>query len=202
MAHTIAGFQRQTNGRTIQAEMESAIRAADRTAYRVTAAGRTDAGVHARGQVVTFLTTSGLPLADMQRALNALLPPDIAVIEAREVAAGRACSLLGCATLVSLHDTEHACALALAPARAPTTSVVQLNVAAMDQAAQVLVGTHDFAAFGGPMREAGSTIRTDLPHRLCRREGDLIFVDLRRMPISHGWFATSWVHSWRWGVAL
>jgi tRNA pseudouridine38-40 synthase len=47
----------------------------------------------------------------------------------------------------------------------------------MDRAAQVLVGTHDFAAFGGPMRKAGSTIRT-IYRIACTRESDLIFVDL------------------------
>lgn len=112
----------------------------------------------------------------MQRALNALLPPDIAVTAAREVAAGvhaRFSALRRSYRYTILNTAVRS------PLRRTTSYHVSgpLNVEAMNEAAQVLLGTHDFAAFGGPMKAGGSTVRTML-HLTCRREGDLILVDI------------------------
>ena len=74
-----AGFQVQPNVRTIQDELERAISKVCDEAVRVTGAGRTDAGVHASGQVIDFRTASGLDGATIGRGVNALLPEDIAV---------------------------------------------------------------------------------------------------------------------------
>ena len=74
-----AGFQVQPNARTIQGELERAISKVCDEAVRVTGAGRTDAGVHASGQVIDFRTASALDGATIGRGVNALLPEDIAV---------------------------------------------------------------------------------------------------------------------------
>jgi tRNA pseudouridine38-40 synthase len=74
-----AGFQVQPNGRTIQGELERALSKVCDEAVRVTGAGRTDAGVHASGQVIDFRTASALDGATIGRGVNALLPEDIAV---------------------------------------------------------------------------------------------------------------------------
>lgn len=171
-----AGFQWQPGRPTVQAELEKAIAALTGEAVRVIAAGRTDAGVHALGQVVNFRTESALPAATVQRGLNALLPAAVAVRQAADVA-----------------DDFHARYSALsrsyrytilnAPLRSPLRRLTSYHVPAplaverMAQAAQALLGTHDFAAFGGPMRAEGTTMRT--VYRIgCRREGELVLLDI------------------------
>lgn len=171
-----AGFQWQTGAPTIQAEIETALARLTGERIRITAAGRTDAGVHARGQVATFKTLSLLDVRDMQRALNALLPLDIAVVSARDVAADVH------ARFSAVRRTYRYTILNTA-VRSPLLRATSyhvggsLDVAAMHEAAQVLVGIHDFAAFGGPMHEGGSTVR--MIYRLeCQREGDLVLVEI------------------------
>jgi tRNA pseudouridine38-40 synthase len=171
-----AGFQWQAGVPTIQAEIEAALERLSGERVRINAAGRTDAGVHARGQVVTFVTDSLLPLDDVQRALNALLPRDIAVREAREV--GPEVHARFSAVRRAYRYTILNTAVRSPLLRGTTYHVgAALNVQAMHEAGQVLVGWHDFAAFGGPMRAGGSTVRmiSDLS---CRREGDLVVVDI------------------------
>lgn len=171
-----AGFQWQTNGTTVQGELEAAIRRLTGESVRVTAAGRTDAGVHAQGQVVTFVTGSRLPIDQMQRALNALLPPEVAVVRAQEVAARVHARF-------SAVQRAYRYTILNTPVRSPLRRLTSyhvgavLNVEAMDEAAQVLAGTHDFAAFGGPMREGGSTVR-EIKRISCRREGDLVLIEI------------------------
>ena len=79
------GWQVQPNQRTVQGELEACLLRLVGVSLRCIAAGRTDAGVHALGQVVNFVTSSALCAEHIQRALNGILPPDIAVREAAEV---------------------------------------------------------------------------------------------------------------------
>lgn len=81
------GFQKQINANTIQAELEQAILNISRESVAVVAAGRTDAGVHALGQVATFLTGLELPGDKWRLALNSTLPEDIRVLQSEAVAA-------------------------------------------------------------------------------------------------------------------
>ena len=74
-----AGWQVQPDKPTVQDAIETAWHEITRETVRVTAAGRTDAGVHALGQVVAVATESRLPVNDLQRGLNAVLPEDVAV---------------------------------------------------------------------------------------------------------------------------
>src|SRR3977135_3483726 len=74
-----AGFQVQPNAPTVQGELERALSEVCDEAVRVTGAGRTDAGVHASGQIIDFRTASALDGATIGRGVNALLPQDIAV---------------------------------------------------------------------------------------------------------------------------
>src|SRR5512137_488971 len=74
------GFQWQAQGRTVQAVLETAIEQVSQAPTRVVGSGRTDTGVHAAGQVIGFWTTWRHSLADLQRALNAVLPGDAAVL--------------------------------------------------------------------------------------------------------------------------
>ncbi len=81
------GFQRQVNIRTIQAEIEKSIFNLSGETLSISAAGRTDAGVHALGQVVAFNTNATIPAPNWVMALNSDLPEDIRILDSREVAA-------------------------------------------------------------------------------------------------------------------
>ena len=79
------GWQIQSQGRTVQSVLEEAIRTILRTETRVTAAGRTDAGVHASGQVVHFKTTLDVNINKLKKSLNGVLPPDLRILDGMEV---------------------------------------------------------------------------------------------------------------------
>ncbi len=83
-----AGWQSQKSDRTVQDALEQALHTLIKEPVRLIGAGRTDAGTHAFGQVAHFQTETTLPLDRLLRSLNGLLPPDIAVRTADEVAAG------------------------------------------------------------------------------------------------------------------
>jgi len=79
-----SGFQSQPHGNTIQNKLEEAIAALTGEQVDVIGSGRTDAGVHARGQVINFLTKSTIPIGNWWRAINTRLPDDIVVLKAWE----------------------------------------------------------------------------------------------------------------------
>src|SRR3989339_1510967 len=78
------GWQRQLDAATIQGTIEEAVARLTQTPAAIIGSGRTDAGVHARGQVANFRTGSAIPLKAFHQGLNSLLPKDIAVLEAQE----------------------------------------------------------------------------------------------------------------------
>lgn len=140
------GFAIQLRLRTVQGELEGAIARVTGVETRVVGSGRTDAGAHALGQVVSFETESGLPPLVLRRALNANLPPDLVVKEVEEAP-----------------ETFHARRSArrrhyrfsLWNAELPSvwTRRYRLHVGdpvdleAMNEAARSLIGTRDFACF-------------------------------------------------------
>ncbi|MBN2354883.1 tRNA pseudouridine(38-40) synthase TruA [candidate division KSB1 bacterium] len=79
------GWQYQPNTRTVQSEVESALSRLTQESIKTTASGRTDAGVHALGQVIHFFCANKLPVKVFQRGGNALLPPDVRIIAAEQV---------------------------------------------------------------------------------------------------------------------
>ncbi|GAB4411411.1 MAG: tRNA pseudouridine(38-40) synthase TruA [Anaerolineae bacterium] len=146
------GFQRQAGETpTVQAALEAAIERV--TGQRVTlkAAGRTDTGVHATGQVIAFDVMWRHTPADLWRALNANLPPDVALSSLEEAPPGFH-------PRYDARSRVYEYTLYVAPARHPLLDryawhvpVSQaLNNEIMQRAADLLVGTHDFAAFGQP----------------------------------------------------
>jgi tRNA pseudouridine38-40 synthase len=153
-----AGSQYQKNARTVQGELEKALRKLTRKTIRVALAGRTDAGVHARGQVAAFVTTVPYQLGVFQRALNSYLPRDIVVRSAREVA-------LGFDVRRHARRRWYRYRIYNGPWRRPLFRSQSwhvpepLNVEAMREAARQLVGRRDAAALAAPA--AGrSTMRT------------------------------------------
>ncbi|NJL04839.1 MAG: tRNA pseudouridine(38-40) synthase TruA [Chloroflexaceae bacterium] len=153
-----AGSQWQRTGRTVQAELESAWTRLAQERVRAVFAGRTDAGVHAQGQVAHIETVTSHPAATIQRALNALLPDDLVVLEgwdaepdfhARFSARWRSYRYLIDPARVPLPQLRHYVL------HHPAT----LDVAAMQAALQMLEGEHDFAAFAALHGYTGSTTR-------------------------------------------
>ena len=170
-----AGFQAQVGQVTIQGEIERALASVTQERIRVVGAGRTDGGVHATGQMVSFSTAWKRTPAELQRGLNALLPPDIAVRELGEAEAdfhARKSAL----------SRRYRYTIYNRPVRSPLTRLYAyhwagpLDVAAMREAAKWLVGVHDFASFGRA-RPGGSTVREVLEAN-CWREGDFIYIDI------------------------
>lgn len=151
------GFQRQKNAPSIQAALEAALEKLTGVPTRLLAAGRTDAGVHAEGQVIAFDTAWRHTLAELQRGFNALLPQQIAVRALTPVAQ----------TFHPRYDAlrrRYRYTIYRGAVRNPLVVRYSLHVArdlnleAMQSAARLLVGPHDFSAFGSP--PAGvSTVR-------------------------------------------
>ncbi len=146
---------------------------------RVAGAGRTDAGVHATGQVASFTTESRLATEAWARALNAHLPSTIAALAVREMPDGFHARF-------SAASREYRYTILNRPVRSALERdrvwhvAAALDVAAMAGSLADLVGQHDFAAFAGAsasLRAGASTIRTVLS-AACRREVDHLQVDI------------------------
>ena len=160
-----AGFQIQPNGRSVQAVLEAAVFEVTREERRVFPAGRTDSGVHARGQVAHLDSTTRLAPAELARALNAVLPRDMAVLALREVAPdfdARRDALAKTYSYRILNRAEPS------PLRARFSLHLRgaLDTAAMGEAAKALLGTHDFSAFRGA---PGGAPEDERPRRSLER---------------------------------
>jgi tRNA pseudouridine38-40 synthase len=172
------GFQLQDNVPTIQGELESGIKKLTGEMTRVIAASRTDTGVHARGQVVSFRTGSVLPPQKFVEGLNYYLPADIAV-----KAAYRASDSFNVRSdAVSREYKYHILnSIARSPLwRAYSYQVKgNLNLADMNCACQALMGRHDFISFATKLEddEMSGTVR-DVYRAEVVREGELVVFDI------------------------
>ena len=200
-----SGFQYQPNAPSIQEELEKAVAELTREKVRVHGAGRTDAGVHAAGQVVAFDTSVGYEPEQFVSALNHHLPDDIAVRAAYEVESGfdprrmavsrrYVYTMLRAAVRSPLH-------------RRNTYRISSsLNVGEMCVAARLFVGIHDFRRFSGSLerpeastvreifdagvRESGSRLEFHvegnafLPHQVRRMAGAIVDVGLGRLEVT------------------
>lgn len=165
------GWQRQANGPTIQAALEDALLQITQQRIHVTGSGRTDSGVHAWGQVVSFHTASKLPAQVLRKALNATLPPDIVVREAADAAS----------TFHAINDAlSKRYRYVLQPGRVNDPFALryawfvkrELDLTAMQSAAQVLLGTHDFSSFQSTGSPRQSTVRTMLAAEVSLHEAE------------------------------
>lgn len=141
-----AGFQWQHNLRTVQGVLEAAIAVRTEQTVRLTGAGRTDSGVHALGQVVSFACESTIPTERMAVALNGILPPDLMIRHVDEVgpdfSARFSASSRIYAYLILNRDTRSALLR-----RYTALYRMPLDVAAMQEGARLLLGEQDFACF-------------------------------------------------------
>jgi tRNA pseudouridine38-40 synthase len=175
-----AGSQFQQGVRTVQGELEAAWTRLTGETRRWAFAGRTDAGVHARGQVANARTTTRHGLDVVQRALNALLPDDLAVLDAWEADTrfhARFSARERAYRYLLLNEQWPAPLLRTRTVHVPEP----LDAAAMHEAATLLVGEHDFAAFGTAPTAGGSTVRHCV-RAGCRRDEEadrrIIVVDI------------------------
>ena len=153
------GWQRQAAGVSVQGLLEDALARFDGAPVAVHGAGRTDAGVHALGQVASARMTSAHSLDSVARGLNACLPPDVRVIDIQEVAADFHARFSACSKTYRYQLQTSAVASPFE--RAYVWHVPEaLDVGAMRAAAHVLIGTHDFAAFQSTGSEMKGTVRT------------------------------------------
>ncbi|HEY4753935.1 MAG TPA: tRNA pseudouridine synthase A, partial [Candidatus Limnocylindrales bacterium] len=165
-----AGFQLQPNARTVQGELEAVLarlNGGERVA--VDGAGRTDAGVHATGQVIAFTYTGRVPGPELQRAVNAQLPRDVAIRDLRRAPDGFH-------PRYAARYREYRYTVwngPRSPLRERTALGVRvpLDVAAMASAGPVLEGRHDFSSFGAA--DSRSPVRTVHTVRV-RKEGRLV----------------------------
>ncbi|MBN1590480.1 MAG: tRNA pseudouridine(38-40) synthase TruA [Pirellulales bacterium] len=165
-----AGWQVQPGKTTVQGTLEAALSKVTGHFVRVLASGRTDAGVHARGQVVGFQTGSELAPDVLQKALNAVLPPDVAVLDVAEAAEG----------FHAIRDAvrkRYRYVIHDGPVRDVFGRAYawhcrrRLDDEAMHRAAQVLSGTHDFSSFETSGAPRVSSVRT-VSHISVGRAGD------------------------------
>ncbi len=175
-----AGWQIQANANTIQAELERALHDVTGEQTRVVASGRTDAGVHALAQVVSFSSGTRLTTDVLAKAIDANLPRDIAVSDVREAPEGFHAirDAVGKRYRYIIQD-------------GPTYDVFarayawyvhgRLDVEAMGTAAQTLLGTHDFSSFEASGSERATSVRTIRDAVVERRPGDhldRIFIEI------------------------
>ncbi len=169
-----AGFQVNPGRRTVQGVLEDAlVRLGDGVVRRVDGAGRTDAGVHATGQVIAFSYGGRLAMTELGTALDALMPPDIAIRDLRRAPDGFN-------PRFAARYREYRYTVWNGP-RSPLRERlalglrVPLDIVAMADAGSVFIGRHDFSAFGTTDR---SPVRTVMAVRV-RRRGRLVTIDVR-----------------------
>lgn len=177
------GWQSQASGGSVQDALETAVSVIADAPARVVCAGRTDAGVHALAQVVHFDTEAERPLTAWVRGVNAHLPLTVAVrwaqavpceFHARFSARGRHYRYL----LLNRPERPGLLAHRVGWYHRP------LDVVAMREAVQALLGEHDFSSFRSAECQAKSPVKT-LRHTAIERHGDVIVFDFKASAFLH-----------------
>ena len=177
------GWQRLSHGRSVQADVEAALSFVAAHPVEVACAGRTDAGVHARCQVVHFDSTSARSDRAWVLGATSRLVHDVAVLWARPVADGfhaRFCARARRYRYLILNRPIRAAL----HARFVTWERVPLDVEAMQAAAQVLVGEHDFSAFRALACQARTPMR-NVCEIVVSREDDQVAIEIEANAFLH-----------------
>ncbi len=167
--------------RTVQGVLEQTVREVVREPITLLGASRTDAGVHARGQVATFATAATIPVERMARALNSRLPDEIQVVEATVVA--DSFNPIGDATgkgyrYAIAHGTADGARRPLFDRHFVATVESRLCPERMDIAARALVGEHDFTSFTRKNHGRDTTVRTVYDCRVHADGPDRLHIDV------------------------
>ena len=169
-----AGWQCQPDRTTVQSKIQEALGKLNREPVNVIASGRTDAGVHARGQVVHFRQKRRMEPKTLRRALNAMLPPDIRIRSAK----------MASPTFHAQKDAvrkRYEYRLFTGPVLSPFSSETvyhllrQVSFERMTESAPLLEGTHDFSGFAASSSRVKNATRTIFLSRLRRRGNHLVY---------------------------
>ncbi|CAN5693198.1 tRNA pseudouridine(38-40) synthase TruA [soil metagenome] len=202
------GWQRQANGVSVQGLLEEALGPIEGEHVNLFGAGRTDAGVHALGQIASCRLTVSMEPQRLARALNAVLPPDIRVVDAQDVP-GDFHARFSATGKVYEYRIINDQAVSPFLRRFVWQVIPPLDLDAMREASALLIGRHDFAAFQAvraAVRSSERTIRrldwiegrgTDVPwvmqiegdgflrHMVRTITGTLVQIGLRRWPVEY-----------------
>lgn len=170
-----SGWQRQKNAPSVQAVLEEALHQILRKKVHVVGAGRTDAGVHAQGQVVHAVIPGAFPLPKLQHALNAVLPEDVVVRSIREVPE-KFHARYSAASKWYRYQIWKDPVRPVFERKFVLHIPASLNLAAMRRCARQLKGKRDFRAFHASGRPVKSTIR-NLRRLTITRKGPLLLID-------------------------
>jgi tRNA pseudouridine38-40 synthase len=171
-----SGWQRQPDRRTVQQVLEEAIGRLTSVEPATNASGRTDAGVHALGQVVHFYTASHHPSAVFVKALNAILPHDVRVRNAWEMPQAFHATLDAKTKLYRYVIDNHPIADPF-QTRYSDHVYQPLDIASMNRAALALKGRHDFHSFETHWPNRTSSVRT-VTHIAVNRMNDFVWIDV------------------------
>jgi len=171
------GWQRQATDRSIQGEIENVLAVMTRREISLAASGRTDAGVHALGQVAHFACKTTLTPVEFLRGLNSLLPSDIVIRSCEAVAA----------EFHARYDARRK-TYQYRILNRPVPSAVdhrfvwhlrrELDLESMQAAAAHVAGQHDFKAFEGAGSPRSSTVRTIFRVELTRKDNDYLIFEI------------------------
>ena len=177
------GWAKQREQRTVEGVLQTALQRFLRDLPKLSVAGRTDAGVHARGQVVSFQAADVVDVGRLQPGLNVLLAPEVVVTDARFASDG----------FHARHSAtarEYRYRIETGPVPDPFTARFvwqrpgELSLPRMRAAARELVGEHDFASFCRLPRDGSGTVR-NLQRLSISRSGDLVEVTARANAFLH-----------------
>lgn len=164
------GWQVQPNGRSVQAVVEEAIQNLTGESVRILVAGRTDSGVHALGQVANFRSECSIPCENIQRGLQTFLPKDVVVLNVQDVPAEFHATY-------SAKRKRYRYVIHQSQVRSPFLERYvwwrsgELDVLRMQQAADALLGTHDFRCFESHFPNKATSVRTVMGARWFRAGG-------------------------------
>jgi tRNA pseudouridine38-40 synthase len=171
-----AGWQQQAHGRTVEAELKRSLKAVTGQDLKVYAAGRTDAGAHAEGQVVSFQTDGRISPHRLVAALNANLPADVAVLSGEEVPDEFHARYSAKWRRYRYRYLDRPSRPALERGRCWHVRGA-LDVDAMSEAAKALIGKHDWTSYCSASEPPGARVREMRSARVVRR-GDVVELEL------------------------
>jgi tRNA pseudouridine38-40 synthase len=170
------GWQIQKEGRTVQGIIQAVLWQITGEKLKLIGAGRTDSGVHAIGQVANFRTESSLSTYELQRALNALLPDDVVIVDVEEVDEdfNARYSALSRRYRYTILNRQYPSAIMR---RYVWFVPDELDANLMDKAIKVLEGRYDFSSFQRRGSSRKNPVCTVM-EAFCRREGDFIRIEV------------------------
>ncbi len=171
------GWQKQPDKLNIQGSIESAIKQITGEDVDLTASGRTDAGVHAYGQVANFKTESDLPIEKFPIAINSKLKKSIRIINAEEVDE-RFHSRLNCKRKTYRYVINNSEVASAIYRNFETHIPLKLNIEKMQEAVKYFEGEHDFKAFKASGTSSKSSVRTIFNAEVIEMPNNRIYIEL------------------------